>query len=155
MKTRKIFGLTLTLCFLAATASFAADPQMGTWKLNEAKSKLAKGMGKNSTVVYSSFMGTIKVTVDGTLANGKPGHNEWKGKFDGKFYPVTGDPTSDGRSYKKVNANTLELSTQKAGKVTSRGRIVISADGKSRTINITGKDAKGKAFKSVGVYDKA
>lgn len=155
MKTRKTFGLTLALCFLASTACFAANPQMGTWKLNEAKSKLARGMGKNGTVVYSSFLGTVKVTVDGTLANGKPGHNEWKGKFDGKYYPVTGDPTSDARSYKKVNDNTLDMSVQKGGKVTASGRIVVSADGKTRTVTVMGKDAKGKKFKSVGVYNKA
>jgi hypothetical protein len=155
MKTRKTLGLTLALCFLASAACFAADPQMGTWKLNEAKSKIPRGMGKNNTVIYSSFLGTIKVTVDGTLANGKPGHNEWKGKFDGKYYPVKGDPTADARAYKKVNANTLDISMQKGGKVTATGRIVVSTDGKSRTITVMGKDAKGRKFKSVGVYDKA
>ncbi len=155
MKTRKTFGLTLALCLLAATASFAADPQMGTWKLNAAKSKLPRGMTKNHTVVYSSFLGTAKVIVDGTTADGKPAHNEWSGKFDGKFYPVTGDPTSDARSYKQVNANTLALSTQKSGKVTATGRVVVSADGKTRTVTVNGKDPKGKKFKSVGVYDKA
>src|SRR6266403_1515951 len=53
MKT-KTMVLTLALCFLAGTACFAANPHMGTWKLNEAKSKLAPGTGKNKTVVYQS-----------------------------------------------------------------------------------------------------
>jgi hypothetical protein len=49
MKT-KTTGLALALCFFGAAACFA-DPQMGTWKLNEAKSKFAPGVPKNNTVV--------------------------------------------------------------------------------------------------------
>ena len=51
MKTR-IAIVAVALSFVAAAACFAANPHMGTWKLNEAKSKLAPGMGKNSTVIY-------------------------------------------------------------------------------------------------------
>jgi len=39
---------------------------MGTWKLNEAKSKLAPGVPKNTTVVYEAAGDNVKVTVDGT-----------------------------------------------------------------------------------------
>ena len=45
----------------------------------------------------------MKVTVDGTDGEGKALHSEWTGKYDGKDYPVTGDPISDARSYKKIN----------------------------------------------------
>src|SRR3984893_13011430 len=47
-------------------------PQMGTWKLNEAKSKIPAGMGKNRTVVYAEQKDKIKVTVDGVDKDGKP-----------------------------------------------------------------------------------
>jgi hypothetical protein len=152
MKTRTI-GLTLAFCFLAA-ACFAADPQMGTWKLNEGKSKIAPGMPKNNTVVYKAAGDKVKVTVDGTDADGKAAHNEWTGKFDGKDYPVTGDPTSDMRSYKKIDDRTLELTVKQGGKTTASGRIVVSADGKSRTVSTSGTNAKGKKFKNMAVYDK-
>ena len=39
------------------------------------------------------------------------------------------------------------------GKVTTTGRVVVSADGKSRTVIVSGTDTKGKKFKSVAVYD--
>ena len=52
MKTRSI-ALTVIVCFAAVALSFAENPNMGTWKLNEAKSKLAAGTIKNTTVVYS------------------------------------------------------------------------------------------------------
>src|SRR5438552_1951541 len=119
MKTKTIL-VTLALCFLAGTACFA-DPQMGSWKLNEAKSKIAPGMPKNTTVVYEAMGDTVKVTVEGTDADGKSTHNEWTGKMDGKEYPVTGDPTSDTRSYKKVDDRTLKLTVKKDGKMVASG----------------------------------
>jgi len=127
---------------------------MGTWKLNEAKSKLPAGAPKNTMVVYETAGDNVKVTVDGIDGDGKPTHNEWTGKFDGKDYPITGDPASDTRSYKKVNGNTTDLTNKKGGKVTITGRIVVSADGKSRTVTVSGTDAKGNKVKSTAVYDK-
>jgi hypothetical protein len=92
--------------------------------------------------------------VDGTESEGKPTHNEWTGMFDGKDYPVTGDPNSDARSYKKIDDHTLELTVKKGGKTTTTGRIVVSADGKSRTVTTSGTDATGKKLSSTAVYDK-
>lgn len=149
----KTIGLTLALSF-AVGAFCLASPQMGTWKLNEAKSKLSPGQGKNTTVVYEATGDKIKVTVDGTDAEGKASHNEWTGKFDGEDYALTGDPNADMRSYKMVDANTMKLTVKKDGKVTASGRIVVAADGKSRTVTTSGTDAKGKKFKNVSVYDK-
>jgi hypothetical protein len=127
---------------------------MGTWKLNEAKSKIAAGATKNSMVVYEAAGDQIKVTVDGVDGDGNATHNEWTGKFDGKDYAVTGDPTADTRAYKVVNAHTMVLTAKKGNKVTLTGRIVVAANGKSRTLTASGIDAKGKRFKSVSVYDK-
>jgi hypothetical protein len=153
MKTATI-GLTLAFCFLAGTACLAADPLMGTWKLNEAKSKFTPGTAKFNTVTFKSMLGNIKVTQDGIDANGKPMHVEWSGKFDGKDYPATGDPNADTRSYRKVDDRTLELTVKKNGKVTVTGRTAVSVDGKSRTSTVSGTTPKGKKFKNVVVYDK-
>jgi len=159
MSKNHIIKTTTLITILFAVASFAragdqASKQMGTWKLNEAKSKIAAGMGKNNTVVYAAAGDDMKVTVDGTDAEGKPSHNEWTGKFDGKDYPVTGDPTGDMRSYKMVDDNTLHLTNKKDGKVTMTGKVVVSADGKSRTVTVHGTDAKGTKFESMVAYDK-
>jgi len=81
-------------------------------------------------------------------------HSEWTGKFDGKDYPVTGDPTDDSRAYKRVNASTLSMTLKKDGKVTATGQIVVSSDGKTRTVTIKGTDAMGKTVSSMAVYDK-
>jgi hypothetical protein len=153
MKTRTIV-LTLALCCVAAAVCFASDAQVGTWKLNEAKSKIAPGQPKNSTVVYEATGDDVKVTVDGTDKDGKPAHNEWAGKVDGKDYPVTGDPNSDTRSLKKVDDHTLQLTAKKGGKVIITGQIAVSADGKTRTVTTSGTDSEGKKFTSTAVYDR-
>jgi hypothetical protein len=153
MKTRTIVSI-LTLCFVAVTLSFASNANMGTWKLNEAKSKLPAMAPKNNTVTYSAAGDSIKVTVDGVDAAGKPAHNEWTGKFDGKDYPLTGDASADTRAYTQVDDHTTELTNKKDGKVTLKGRIVISADGKSRTVTVTGTDSMGMKVEYVAAYDK-
>jgi len=153
MKT-KTTGLILALCLFGAAVCFADDPQMGTWKLNEAKSKFAPGRPKNHTVVYEAAGDNVKVTVDGTDKDGKTTHNEWTGKFDGKDYAVTGDPTSDMRSYQKIGDRVMKITVKKDGKVTVTGRVVVSADGKSRIVTTGETGAEGKSPKNRAVYDK-
>ncbi len=151
---RKTILATLAGLGAGAAILMAADANMGTWKLNEAKSKLNPGATKNSTVVYEAAGDSVKVTVDGTFPDGKPAHNEWTGKFDGKDYPLVGDPAADSRAYTKVDANTMKLINKKAGKEAATGKIVIAADGKSRTLATTSTDAAGKKMSQTAVYDK-
>jgi hypothetical protein len=146
--------LSAVVLFAAVVVCYAADNlEMGTWKLNEAKSKMT-GTTKNTTVIYEAVGDSVKVTVNGVDAYGKSMHNEWIGKYDGKDYPVTGDPTSDMRAYTKVNDHILEMTVKKDGKVTLTGSVVLAADGKSRTVSIKGTDAAGHKIDSVLVYDK-
>ena len=146
--------LTLAMLFVGFTLCFASNPNLGTWKLNEAKSKITPGSAKNTKVVYEAVGDEMKGTVDGVDGEGKPIHSEWTGKFDGKDYPVTGDPTSDTRAIKQTDDHHLEITGKKGGKVTTTGHVVVSTDGKSRTLTLTGTDAKGKKFKNTYVYDK-
>lgn len=138
----------------AATAA-TMSPHMGTWKLNEAKSKLAPGEGKNTTVKYSAAAnGMTKVTVEGVDKAGKPTKGVWLGKFDGKAYAVKGNPGYDQFMYKVVNARTNDITAMKGGKVVWTGKIAVAKDGKSRVVTIKGTDAAGKKVKSKAVYDK-
>ncbi|HEY7096951.1 MAG TPA: hypothetical protein VH437_09515 [Terriglobales bacterium] len=152
MKGKRI-TVILALYFVGVTMSFGQSPFMGTWKLNEAKSKFAPGMPKNSTVIYATEGVDMKVTVDGTDNAGNATHNEWTGKFDGKDYPVTGDPTSDSRAYKRKGIHELDFTAKKGMTVTTSGRIVVSDDGKTRTVTSRGTDSHGKKFKGTAVYD--
>lgn len=151
---RKTIGLALAFCFLAGTACFASPQEMGTWKLNRAKSKLFRWMGRNDTVLYQWFPFERKVTIDGVDAHGRPMHSVWEGDFDGKDAPVTGDPSSDSRAYTEINDHTLDFVSKKGGKWVANGRVLISEDGKSRTVTTISRNRKGHRVRSVAVYDK-
>ena len=153
MKAKAIV-FALAVFFVGAVSVKADNPHMGTWKLNEGKSHFAPGAPKNHTVVYEATGNDVKVTVDGTAGDGSALHNEWTGKFDGKYYAVTGDPTSDTRSYTKINSRSMTLRAKKGNTVTLTGRITVSRDGKTRTVTTTGKNAQGKWATNTAVYDK-
>ena len=67
--------LSAVLCLTAVVVTFAADPNVGTWKLNEAKSQFAAGAIKNVTVMYTTVGGNYTCVVDGVDGAGKPTHN--------------------------------------------------------------------------------
>jgi hypothetical protein len=151
----RIAVMVLAVSFIATAACFAANPQMGTWKLNEGKSKFAPGMGKSTTVAYSEQGDKITVSVDGMDKDGKPTHGVWVGKWDGKAYKAKGNLAWDSAAYKIVNDRINEITTMKNGKTLWTGRIEVSKDGKSRTVTVDGTDANGKKYTSKVVYDKA
>jgi hypothetical protein len=111
---------------MAASVCFASsDAQLGTWKLNPAKSKIDEGIPKNDTVTYAAAGDSVKVSIEGTAVYGTPTHSEWTGKFDGKDYPVTGNPTEETRSYKKIDDHTLQFASKRNSTVVLTGRIVV------------------------------
>jgi hypothetical protein len=153
MKFKAILA-ALVVCLAAAAVCFADDAFTGTWKLNEAKSKIAAGTNKNTTVTYEVSGDSVKVTLDGVGPDGKATHDEWTGKYDGKDYPVTGNPMTDTRAYKKINDRTLEATGKKSGKVVLTAKITVSADGKTRTVVATQTGADGKKATSTVIYEK-
>jgi hypothetical protein len=142
------------LVLAAVICVAASDAFLGTWKLNESKSKIAAGAPKNHTVVYEGAGDSTKVTIDGTSADGTPIHSEWTGKLDGKEYPSTGNPNEDMRSVKVINDHTYNVVSKKGGKVVLTAHVVVAQDGKSRSVTTHGTDAKGKKYTSVAVFDK-
>ena len=165
MKTR-IALTSVALSFAAAVACFAAkphmatsptmamNPHMGTWKLNEAKSKLHPGMGKNTTVTYAQRGDKIQVTTEGMDKDGKPTHGVWMGNFDGKAYKIKGNVAYDAIAYRVVNEYTNAITFMKDGKATMTGRITVAKGGRSRTVTVNGTDADGKKFTAKAAYDK-
>jgi hypothetical protein len=151
MKLRTLLASLAVFLPVVALGS-GLDGNIGTWKLNESKSTL--GAAKNHTVVYAMAGDDLKVTVDGVDKDGKPIHNEWTGKVDGKDYPVTGDANGDTRSYRWLDERTLEFTGKKGGPPNMTGKVALSADGKVRTVTTTATDAKGKKVENTAVYDK-
>ena len=133
MKKRTML-LIVAFCFSLAAASFAADANVGAWKLNASKSNVPAGAARNDTVVYTAAGDSYKCVVDGVDAAGEPAHNEWTGKFDGKDYPVKGSYGYDQVSLKRVNNNSFEETDKLNGKVNEVDTWTVSKDGKNLTV---------------------
>jgi hypothetical protein len=147
-------ALVVTLVAAAYGVQAQADPTVGTWKLNLAKSKYNAGQPpKSSTVVIAAAGQGIKLTSDSVLADGTTRKISYTATYDGKDAVVTGTPDYDGMSLKKT-ANGVEGSRKKAGKVVQTYTRVISADGKTMTVTSTGTNAAGGKVDNVQVYDR-
>jgi hypothetical protein len=149
-------GLVLGLVAVLPTPAFAKpDPFVGTWILNIAKSTFSPGPApKDQTAVYAAVAGGYRVTATGTNGDGKPINTDYTAKLDGKDYPVTGSADYDATTLKRVDARTLEFTRKKAGTVVQTGTIVVSTDGKTRTVTVDGTNSAGAKLHNVSVYDR-
>jgi hypothetical protein len=149
----------MLVCLLLSAAAFAApdmksDPNVGTFKLNEAKSKIPSGAGMNTDVTYTVEGDQYKCVTEGKDGQGNATHSEWTGKMDGKDYAVTGDARSDMRSIKKTGAGKYAIVNKKDGKTTLTGTVAFSKDMKTRTLTTHGTDEKGKKWTAVYVFER-
>jgi hypothetical protein len=154
---RYLIALTLIAGLMCVSSVlYAADNQVGTWKLNLAKSKYdpASFAPKSTTAKLEAVADGIKATVDTVDFENKKIHYEFTAKYDGKDYPISGDPTRDSISYKRIDDYTFESVSKKAGKVTVTTRNVYARDGKSRTLTTTGTNDKGQKVNNTTVWDK-
>jgi hypothetical protein len=144
----------LAVVVVMSLSLFASEsPFSGTWKLNIAKSKMTPPVPKSDVAVVDADDNGLKLTEDVTTDKGEALKISYEAKFDGKEYPVTGDPSSDSVSYRLINAHTLKGQTKKAGKVVTDATIAVSKDGKITTVNYT-DHSQEKPQKGIGVYDK-
>src|SRR4026207_1022303 len=151
-----MFVLVLISVLALTAVVIAADNNVGTWKLNLAKSKYSPGPPPKSQTLKIEALGDdgTRYGADGVGAHGKPTHAEFQAKYDGKDYPFKGNPDADMLSYKRIDANTLEATTKLNGKSTIAANVVVSADGKTRTVTQTGTNAQGQALNVTSVYER-
>jgi hypothetical protein len=144
------------VCFVTVMGStaFAAENWIGTWKVNAAQTKTSTNAVRPGTLKFEVTPAGIKLTSEGTDAEGKPMHGEYTSKFDGKDVPWSGNPMADTAAPKRVDDNIYENVWKKAGKVTVTAKVSVSADGKTLTVTQTGKDAQGAPVSAVAVYDR-
>jgi hypothetical protein len=133
-----------------------ADPQVGVWKLNVAKSKYSPGPVPTSATTTIEAVGKgTKVSVDQTMPDGSKRQWSVTADYDGKDMPVVGNnPDADTIARTRVNASTVRTVSKKAGKVTTTQTSAVSADGKTRTVTTKGVNAKGQTVNNVAIYDR-
>ena len=131
------------------------DPLDGTWTLNVSKSKFNSGPKTTTqTRKYEVSGDVVKQTLDGVDASGKPLHVTFTAHYDGKEYPVSGNPDADTISVKRTGKYTAKSVLKKDGKPTLTTMRHVSKDGKTLTMTTTGTDAKGEKVDSIMVFDR-
>jgi hypothetical protein len=158
MRIKTLAGFAMTLLFVALALNVpvaAADQQSGVWKMDPAKSKYDPGpAAKSITLKIESDGDNIKYSSDGIDASGNPTHMEYTAKYDGKDYPITGNPNADTVALERTDANTTRSTLKKDGQVMMTVTSVVSNDGKTRTSTFKGKNAKGQDVNNILVYNK-
>jgi hypothetical protein len=145
----------LAVCSILPTALFAADsPFSGTWTLNTAKSHFTGPAPKSSTANVQADDQNFKLKQEFVGDTGQTSNISVDAKFDGKDYPVTGDPDTDSMAIKRVSDHELKITYKKAGQLTGKSVVTVSKDGKTTTLKFTDyKDGKPIGSGSA-VYDK-
>ena len=153
LKSLKLPAAILFMGF--ALSAQAADPLVGTWKLNVAKSTYSPGPAPKSLTAKIEAAGEgEKVTFDGVRGDDTPIQVVYTAQYDGKDHPITGSPMADTVSLKRLDANTTERTDKKAGKVVQTLTRKLSSDGKTMTVTIKGTDAEGRPINNVAVLEK-
>jgi len=156
-------GIALSVVlFVSASTGWAqgADPWIGTWRLNTAKSTFSPGPPpkSNTLKIEAVSAGAQKHTFDGMNAQGQTTHSERIGKFDGTEVPVQAvQPPSQASAtsaFRRLDSRSFEVVNKSDGKLTSTVRVVISADGKTMTQTQSGTNAQGQKANNISLYDK-
>ena len=154
MRVRGLVGALFALAAAASIVHAQADPSVGTWKLNLAKSKYTAGSApKSLNVVIAPSGKGYKLTANLLLADGKTQTIEYTSMYDGTDATVMGTPDYDTVAIKRI-ANGTGGERKKAGKVVQTFTRIISADGKTMTAAAKGTNAAGQTVDNVQVFDK-
>lgn len=159
MRKQSIVVHATGICALVlalSTVALAADPFVGTWKLNVAKSKFLPGQAlKSGTSTFTVQDNGYRIVFDGVESDGKPSHQENAiSDLNGKEHPVSGQPNFDTAMAQRVDANTIVGLRKKDGKEVGSMRFVVFKDGKTLTITMKGVNQKGEDIGRTLVYDK-
>lgn len=153
---KKVLSLIVLAAVFFASPAFAADPVVGTWNLNVAKSKFTAGAVLTAgTRVYTEANGLYTLDQKLTGADGKEMSLRVQYR-DGKDVKQATDAAmdTDATFAKKIDANTWDFDLKKDGKVVGHVHRVVSADGKTLTVHNTGVQVSGAMGNETLVFDK-
>jgi hypothetical protein len=154
-----VFAIVALAAVVGLAGAALAQPgssNLGTWKLNLAKSTFAPGTAPRSATFTNTVAGAgIKSTTDSVRADGTAVHSEYTVIYDGKENPITGNGLNgDVASGMRVDPNTTKFTYKKDGKITVTSTNVVSADRKTYTITSKGTNTLGQLINTVAVYDR-
>jgi hypothetical protein len=153
-KTVLTVGIVL-VAGLSILSAQGADPRVGTWHLNVAKSKFSPGPAPKSQMLKIEAAGKGETVSSETVsATGEKTTTSYTAEFDGKPHPLKGSALADMVTLKRIDANTTERVDSKGGKTVTTYHRVVSQDGKTMTVTSKGTNAQGQATSNVIVFEK-
>jgi hypothetical protein len=148
-------GALLTIGSAVVAAGIDADPVVGTWKLNLAKSTFGGGPALKSQIrIYSQSARGTTLKMKTVSADGKETATQTTYNIDGKDYPSIGNPDFDSLSGMQVDADTTEFTLKRAGKPVGKIRRAVSKDGQTLTLNFMITNANGVQLSQLTVFDR-
>jgi hypothetical protein len=145
----------LLVSALACTEVKPADPLVGTWTLNAARSKFSPGPAPRSLVVtYEQTTKGLHVIAVSTTADGSSSRSEYTADYDGKDYPITGVPQVETTSLRQIDALTSERIDKRAGRRVQSYTRQVYADGRTMVVTQKGTDATGSPVDNLMTFDK-
>jgi hypothetical protein len=107
----------------------------GAWHLNAAKSKFASSAKEQSeTRTYEISANKVTMKSSSKDPSGKALNFSYSAGYDGKWYPMVGNPNADRISLTAVSDRELKAKSQLHGKPAVESRATVSADGKHLTL---------------------
>jgi hypothetical protein len=149
--------LAATILFGIGAAAVAAEPILGTWKLNKAKSMAgARPLPQSYVCTYSDAGdGKLKFAASVVTSEGEKRETSWVSKRDGTAVPFTGSPSYDSIvNYPSKQGMSGSWVSKKAGKEVINGKWSLSPDKKTLTWEMRGTDADGKPTQTKYVLDR-
>ena len=151
---KKSLSLIMLTAVLFAGPALAADPIIGMWKLNVAKSKFSPGAELTAGMrLYTEANGTFTLEQKLTGKDGKERSNRVQYR-DGEDMKQTLTAGADTTHAKKVDANTWDFDLKKEGKVVGHVHRVVSADGRTLTVHNTGLQLTSAGGDQTLVFDR-
>ena len=159
MKRLLVFATVIALSLVASGPLPAqSNPEIGTWKLNPAKSKYVTAQAPQSETRTVEAQGDgAKVSLDGVAAEGNRIAYGYTTNYDGKETIVSGVGMPYGQdtiAVKRVNSNTTTATVRKLGRVVGTTRTEVSKDGQVTTITTKGTNEQGQPTSAKTVWDK-
>jgi hypothetical protein len=146
----------LAILFLSAPVMiWAADPFVGTWKLNVSKSNYVAGTPpKEQTVTISDSGANQDTAVSLTAADGSSISYHFTVPAKGGTGSAVEGGGFDAVTAKRINESTRETHFTQGGKEVRTVRTSVSKDGKTMQAKVKGTDAQGKPVDATLVFEK-
>jgi hypothetical protein len=147
----KTIGMTMAV----GVTVWAADPFLGTWKLNPERSRLMAGQkAELSTMVCEVAEGGYRFT------SSNPGIPPAVYRLDGKTYPAPENARfaqslgADEWSSRRISANAIEATYFRARRPVGTIRREVSSDGRTFTSTHDGVRPSGEKVAYSNVFDR-